>query len=333
MDDTGRLGCRGTLRDCPGPGLLRPRGEVGLQAQGVEADSRQRVEAGLVLADRLQELEGFIIGEFAQLCLELGVEEHCLGRGDEVLHPLDECCIAELGLVDIDDVDEWLGGEKEELAQRSRVDTRREDRGALIKEGPRLLSGSDDCGLRLVGARLLLEPRDRLVEGLDVGEDELGVDRLHVLLRGDTALDVHNIVIGERSQDLADRIGFADIREELIAKARALARTLHDAGDVDEHDGRRQEPLRTEDAGEHVEPRVRNPDHAGVRLDRRERVVRGEDIVLRQGIEEGRLPDVRESDDADRERQGAIPFFSRPREVRGARAIVGRGSRSAQGKG
>ncbi len=52
------------------------------------------------------------------------------------------------------------------------------------------------------------------------------------------------------------------------------------------------------------QPVVRDPDHADVGLDRRERVVRREDVVLGQSVEEGRLARVGESDDADGECHG-----------------------------
>ena len=50
---------------------------------------------------------------------------------------------------------------------------------------------------------------------------------------------------------------------------------------------------------------VGDADHADVRLDGGERVVRREDVVLGQGVEEGRLARVGETDDADGESHGA----------------------------
>ncbi len=46
---------------------------------------------------------------------------------------------------------------------------------------------------------------------------------------------------------------------------------------------------------------VGHADHAHVRLDRRERVVRGEDVVAGERVEQGGLADVGQSDDADGE--------------------------------
>ena len=56
-----------------------------------------------------------------------------------------------------------------------------------------------------------------------------------------------------------------------------------------------------EDLGELLHPLVRYGDHADVRLDRRERVVRREHVVLGQRVEQGGLADVGQADDADSE--------------------------------
>ena len=79
----------------------------------------------------------------------------------------------------------------------------------------------------------------------------------------------------------------------------------HDARDVDEVDGRREDPLRAEDLGQLGEAGVRDADHADVRLDRGERVVGRQHVVLGQGVEQGRLADIRQTDDSDRERHVA----------------------------
>ena len=44
----------------------------------------------------------------------------------------------------------------------------------------------------------------------------------------------------EAADHLHDGVHLADVREELVAEAFALARALHEAGDVHELDGRRE---------------------------------------------------------------------------------------------
>ena len=57
--------------------------------------------------------------------------------------------------------------------------------------------------------------------------------------------------------------------------------------------------LGLDDLGELVEARVGNLDHADVRLDGAERVVRGFGLGGGQGIEQRRLADVRKTDDSE----------------------------------
>ncbi len=69
---------------------------------------------------------------------------------------------------------------------------------------------------------------------------------------------------------------------------------------------------RGEDLGELAQPRVRYADHADVRLDRRERVVRREHVVLGQRVEERGLARVGEPDDSDGECHGRQEYASTP---------------------
>ena len=125
-----------------------------------------------------------------------------------------------------------------------------------------------------------------------------------VAARVDLAVDVGDVLVAEDAGDLADRGGLADVREELVAQALALRGAADDAGDVDELDRRGQQLLRAEDLRELRQPVVGHADDADVGLDRRERVVRREHVVLGQRVEEGRLARVGETDDADGESHG-----------------------------
>ncbi len=117
----------------------------------------------------------------------------------------------------------------------------------------------------------------------------------------DAAGDVDDVRVGEGAHHLADRVGLADVREELVAQALALAGALDDAGDVDEGHRGGHDPLAPEEVREHGQPVVGQRDDADVGLDRRERVVRGEDVGLGQRVEQGGLADVGEADDPDGE--------------------------------
>ncbi|MFL6117549.1 MAG: GTPase, partial [Catenulispora sp.] len=59
---------------------------------------------------------------------------------------------------------------------------------------------------------------------LEVGVDELGLDRLDVAQRIDRALGVDHVGVVMRAHHVDDRVGLADVGEELVPQALALAR-------------------------------------------------------------------------------------------------------------
>ena len=83
---------------------------------------------------------------------------------------------------------------------------------------------------------LLDEVRDAPLEAIEVGEHQLGLDRLGVGDRVDAALDVGDVAALEAAQDVDDGVHLADVGEELVAEAFALGRAADEAGDVDELD-------------------------------------------------------------------------------------------------
>ena len=146
------------------------------------------------------------------------------------------------------------------------------------------------------------------------------MDRLDVGLGRDLAVDVDDVAVLEGAHDLADRVGLADVGEELVAQALPLGGAAHDPRDVDERHRGGQDLLGPVDLGEASEPVVRQRDDADVGLDGRERVVRGEDVVLGQGVEHRRLADVGEPDDSDGECHGdrsLVALAGRPRHAPG----------------
>ena len=149
--------------------------------------------------------------------------------------------VGQLVLVEVEDVEERLGGQQVQLAQRPAVEPGGEDGLPAVEHLLRLAHGLELGHDVLLDPRLLLQPRDGLLDRLQVGEDQLGVDGLHVVLRRDAPVDVHDVVVLEDPDDLADGVAVADVREELVAQPLALAGALDDAGDVDEVDRRGDE--------------------------------------------------------------------------------------------
>src|SRR5579872_2930570 len=167
------------------------------------------------------------------------------------------------------------------------------DHASLVEGIVRLLHFDQGGARRAAAAGLTLESHERLVDRLQVGQDELGLDGGDVAGRVDLAVDVDDVIVVEDPNDLADRIGLANRGEELIAQAFALRGTANDAGDVDEGDRGRHHPFGVEDLGQDVQSRVGYGNDPNVGFNRREGVVGGEHVVVREGVENRRFADVR----------------------------------------
>ena len=89
------------------------------------------------------------------------------------------------------------------------------------------------------------------LDRLEVRKRQLGVDRFDVVQRIDLAGHMRYIVVLKTTHHVCDRIGFADIGQELIAKTLAFRRARDQSRDVDELHRRRQYLLRIDDAGQH----------------------------------------------------------------------------------
>ena len=123
---------------------------------------------------------------------------------------------------------------------------------------------------------------------------------------------------------MQDRVGLADVREELVAQALALRRALDEAGDVDDLDDRGDHLLRRDACLDALQARVRHGHDADVGVDRAERVVRRLGLARGEGVEDRALAHVGQADDADGKRHGAMPSTKpcQAKRVRGLALIV-----------
>ena len=104
----------------------------------------------------------------------------------------------------------------------------RRSTSARLDEVERLLR------LLVAAARSLLERDDALLEAVEIGEHELGLDRLDVGDGIDLALDMGDVGVLEAAHHMGDGVDLADVGEELVAEPLALGGAAHEAGDVDE---------------------------------------------------------------------------------------------------
>ncbi len=138
----------------------------------------------------------------------------------------------------------------------------------------------------------LLGALDPLVDGVEVFEAELGVDRPHVGNRIDPAFHVNDVVVLEAAHDVGDGVRLADVGQKLISEPFPLGRATHQSRDVDEVDGRRHRRLRVIESHQGVEAFVGDRHHADVRLDGAEGIVGDRRAGGGKGVEKGGLADV-----------------------------------------
>ena len=110
---------------------------------------------------------------------------------------------------------------------------------------------------------------------------------------------MNDVAVLEAAHDLDDRVGLANVGEELVAEALAFGRSFHKPGDVDELDDGRHDLLGLHDVRKPMQPVVRHLDHANVRLDGAERIVRRLGAGGRESVEESGLADVGKTDDSE----------------------------------
>ena len=192
----------------------------------------------------------------------------------------------------------------------SGCDLQRPHRAALLEDGLGTQHEVElELGLLVAHARFLFEAGDALLQAFEVGQHQLGLDRLGVRDRVDPALDMGDVVVLEASDDVGDGVDLADIGEELVAETLALARAAHEARDVDEGEAGRDDLLGMGELGQPHQARIGHRDLADIGLDRAEGIVLGlRGGRLRERIEEGGLADIRQAHDAAFEAHGGRSF-------------------------
>ncbi len=304
MDDAGGLGRGGADGHGPGAHFLHAGGEVGLQAQQLEGGADQAVQARFFHAHVLQ--EGFAVGvvEVDDFGFDGGADrdDGRVAGGGEFGQAVEQRVVGEAVVSDVAHVHRALGGDEAELGDVGLFfgrQVQRADGLGFVELGDALFQHGHEA-LRFLVARTrgLLVALQRLFGGLQIGQGQFGFDDFDVGDRVDLAGDVDHVGIFEAAHDVNDGIGFADVREELVAQAFALARAGDQARDVDEFDGGGQDAFGLDDFGQLLQARIRHFDDADVGLDGAERIVLGGDAGAGQSVEESRFANVGQADDA-----------------------------------
>ena len=209
---------------------------------------------GLALAELGEQLGGLVLGQLDQLGLDLRVQEDRLGRGDQ---PGAAACA---GSSSASSASSTLNTYRNGLAV-SRCSSRRSARSIPAAAAPAnsvVPPSSTCCAVAAASAaRWRCGSLANLASFSSRGSAFSSVCRSARIssvsivsmspLGRHLAVDVDHVGVGEDPDDLADRVGLADVGEELVAQALALRRAADQPGDVDEpHGGRaRSWPSRT----------------------------------------------------------------------------------------
>ena len=308
VNDASCLG--GGVADVDGPGLdlHLARREVGLQAQQVVGSLGQTAETRLFQA-KVSQVHGrvFLI-KLSELALDLGAQRQRLDAADFGKVGRD------LVLVDVCKHHDGLHGHEVQVVEVGAfliVHLHGASRVALVHPGSDALHGLVLGRELLVALRILLKARQGLLHRGKVGQNKLSADDVKVALGVGAAVGTHNVGILKVAHDLADGVALTNVRKELVAQALALAGTFYQTGDVNELDGCGHDAAGMHDVGKLLESLVRHGHDALVGLDSRKGIVRRQDVLLGERVEERRLAHVGQADDADGE--GHVTPCSRKR--------------------
>ena len=227
------------------------------------------------------------------------------------------------GLLDIADIEHRLRGQEAEAGESPlllRLDLDEPRRLAVAQQDERAVDEVERVLRLLVAAlRLLLQRVDAPLQAVEIGEHQLGLDRLDVGDRIDAALHMGDVAVLEAAHHMGDGVDLADVGEELVAEPLALRGAAHQAGDVDEGEPRRHDLHGLGELRQRVEPRIGHRHLADIGLDGAERIVRRLRRRRRgQRVEERRLADIRQADDAAFETHGRCSDYPKRRAVGGS---------------
>ena len=211
----------------------------------------------------------------------------------------------EFGVGDIRSVQHRLGSEQlhsGELGERGLIESRAPKRLAVGKRGiGRFERGQFQLRFLVTRARGALDLVESFFDDCEIAQRQLEFDDLLVARRVGRSHDVRDVGVFKTAHDMHDCVRLADVLQELVAQSFARGRARHEAGDINELHHRRHRALGLHDDGKLVQPIIGHFNHADIRLDGAERVVRGFGLGGGEGVEEGGFADVGEADDTEAE--------------------------------
>ena len=139
---------------------------------------------------------------------------------------------------------------------------------------------------------------DRFFNGTHVGQRQFGLDHGDIVQRADLAGNVDHVRVFKAAHHVDDGVGFADMRQELVAQTFTLGSTSDQASDIYKFHRGWQDAFWLDDFCQGIQARIRHFDHAHIRFDSTERIVFSGNARFGEGVEEGRFTDVGQANDA-----------------------------------
>ena len=251
---------RRRCQDCAG--LSSPAVKKATRCEQGEGAAYDALQPGLGQPEVVAHHRGLLVVELAQLGLQPRRHRHRLGalgrgmRGDLAgtsPSPSSTLATNSTGLA--------VSGESSAARRARRRGPARSGRAcpacsASISSSQPLRLGDRAAVAAARSTRHAVEPALGLLE---VGEDQLGLDRLDVGQRVDAALGVDDVLVAVRADDMDDCVGLADVGQELVAQPLAAVRARHESGDVVEVDRVGDDLRGADDLGHGVQPVVLRP--------------------------------------------------------------------------
>ena len=138
---------------------------------------------------------------------------------------------------------------------------------------------------------------NRTFAGVEVCQRQFGVDNFNIVSRVNFAGNVNDVVIFKAANNVTDRFGFTDVGQELVTQTFAFRCAFYQTGDIDKFHGRGKRTLRFYDFSQLIQARIRHWYDACVRLNSAEWKVGRFNTGFGQRVEQGRFPDVGQTDD------------------------------------
>ena len=165
---------------------------------------------------------------------------------------------------------------------------------------------------------------------LHVGEDQLQIDDVDVPQGIGAALDVGDVAVVKAAYHMDDGVGGADVGQELVAQTLALGRAFDQTRNIDELDDGGGKFFGIVQVAEPFQPLIRHGDDAHVGVDGAESVVVRGDTRVGDGVKQGRLAHIGQTDDTELHSTTSFVCFiplcggytgaqDRPRRSRGSR--------------